>query len=332
MAKEDKNFVVEEGTVRITARAFANSAVENVTLPTTLKALGDKAFYGCENLQVVVFSSYQAPIFEEEYDVTHLTFDSLPMTGYLGEYEGLGISPYYMWNVTSNFTNFYFGANFVDYIGKLPNKLVMVKPANGQQYDTFIISQYFGAVVEGVNATMDVTLQVIAMIEKLPNPEQVTLQSEAAIVAARAAFNSLPNMDQQALVTNYSRLDSAEKMLNYLKSLEQDPPIDETHEKKGGCGSNILLSSCIVLVLAGVAGVAVWFFLKKKANGATNAAEVTETTDVVTEEALAEDVAETEEVEETETVEETVEQTEEVAEESADDNAIAEGLYTNDDE
>ena len=329
MAKEDKNFVVEEGTVRITARAFANSAVENVTLPSTLKALGDKAFYGCENLSVVIFTSYQAPIFEEEYDVMHITYETMPFTGYLSEYKGLGISPYYMWNVTSNFSNFYFGANFVDYIGTLSNKLVMVKPANGQYYNTFIMSQYFGAVVEGVNAAMEATLKVIALIETLPNPEHVTLASETAIAAARAAFNSLPNMEQQALVTNRARLESAESMLNYLKSTQKDEPIVEKPVTEGMPTWAIVLIVVGSVLVAGGAAVAVVFLWKKKANNASNGAETADVT--ATEEAVANDGVETETATE-ESAEETVEQTEEIAEESTEENVIAEGLYTDDNE
>ncbi len=241
MAKTDSSYVIEEGTVRVSARAFSGALVENVTIASTVKALGDKAFYGCNNLAAVIFTSYDAPLLEEEYDENYLLLSNLPFTGRMGEYEGLGISKYYMWNVTSNYTNFYFGANFVDYIGhENAGKLLMVKPANGKNYDSFIFSQYFSASVNGNNAMMDVTINVIAMINALPN--SITLDDEKAVIAAREAYNKLPNIEQQALVSNYSKLVSAEETIVYLKTRNEQPdtPADvETPDEKGcgGCNS-----------------------------------------------------------------------------------------------
>ena len=237
MAKAANTYVVVEGTTRITARAFAGAALESVTLASTLKSLGDKAFYGCEKLGVVIFKSYDAPLLEEEYDTSYLTYTNLPFTGKMGEYEGLGISKFYMWNITSSFNNFYYGANFVDRIGHIDNKIVMVKPANGQNYDTFIFSQYFGTTVTGNNAAMDGTLKVIAMIEALPEMTMITLADEAAIVAARAAFEQIPTLEQKALVLNLSKLESAEDMLIYLKP-SPDTPGDDSSDSSGNTDSD----------------------------------------------------------------------------------------------
>jgi hypothetical protein len=237
MAKTANTYVVVEGTARIAARAFAGAALESVTLASTLKSLGDKAFYGCEKLGVVIFKSYDAPLLEEEYDTSYLTYTNLPFTGKMGEYEGLGISKFYMWNITSSYNNFYYGANFVDRIGHIDNKIVMVKPANGQNYNTFIFSQYFGTTVTGNNAAMDGTLKVIAMIEALPEMTMITLADEAAIVAARAAFEQIPSLEQRALVTNLSKLESAEDMLIYLKP-SPDTPDDDSSDSSGDLDSD----------------------------------------------------------------------------------------------
>ena len=222
-ARKATSYTVVEGTARITARAFAGSELSSVILPSTLLSLGDKAFYECENLSTVIFLSYKAPILEEEYDTSYLTYENLPQTGYLAQYEGLGISPYYMWNVTSSFNNFYYGANFVNFIGHIDTKLTMVRPANGQYYDTFIMSQYFGTTVEGNHAAMDVTLNVMAMIAALRDAVNVTLADKEAIEAARAAYNSLPSEAQKSLV-DISRLEAAETILN---SYVVDPPVEE---------------------------------------------------------------------------------------------------------
>jgi hypothetical protein len=251
------SFVVPEGVVRIGGSAFRATTLESVTLPSTLKALGDKAFYECENLLVVVFQSYKAPILEEEYDEYYITYENMPLTGNYYGYEGLGVLPFYMWNIASNYNNFFFGANFLDYVGKVDRTLVMVKPVNGQNYDTFILSKYFAATIEGASAPTQDTANVIAKIAALPT--KITLEHESLVVAARAAFNSISSYEQQALVTNLAKLESAESMINYLKlKEEQNKPttdVPQKPEKKDeGCGSSTATwSVAVVLVLATVA-------------------------------------------------------------------------------
>lgn len=226
----DASYTVDDGTVRISARAFADSALKNVTLPTSLKSIGDKAFYGCDNLTIVIFKGYDAPMLEEEFVEGYANYLNLPYSGYYTTYvndeqvtvEGLGISGFYMWNAVGDPTNYYYGANFVDYIGHNDKQAIMVKPSNGQGYDTFIFSQYFGTTVLGNSAATDETMRVIAMIAALPKATEITLDDEAQIVAARAAYDSLPNLEQQSLVTNIADLTSAESTLAFLKP---DPPI-----------------------------------------------------------------------------------------------------------
>jgi len=253
----------------------------------------------------VVFTSYEAPLLEEEYDEQYLQITNLPYTGNNGEYQGLGIVDYYMWNATSNFNNFYFGANFVDYIGHIPNKIVMVKPANGQHYDTFILSQYFGTTVDGNNAATEDTLKVIGMIAALP--DSITLADEAAVKAARAAFNKIPSFEQQALVWNYSKLQSAESTIEYLK-LRDNPtenpegPVDE----KNTLPTHAIICIVVGSVLVVGCGVAVFFLIRllkeKKANVAAPAVEeiAVEKAESVAveqvEEPVMEEVVETEEI------------------------------------
>ncbi len=237
MLKDLREYTIYENTTRITAAAFAYSKLENVTLSNVLKSIGDKAFYGCDNLSVVVFTSYIAPKLEEEYDTSYLTYLNLPISGNLGEYEGLGISKYYMWNVTSNFTNFYFGANFKDYIGHNTGDLVIARPVNGQNYDSFIFGQYFDTVVYGASAPTLATLNVIKLINNLP--ANITLSSEAVITAAREAYNTITSTEQQALVTNYNNLVSAESTLTYLKNREeQNQPGGEDEPVKPAPNAN----------------------------------------------------------------------------------------------
>jgi hypothetical protein len=151
-----------------------------------VQSIGDKAFYGCDKLGTVIFLGYEAPRLEEEYDTAYITYENMPQTGYYNTKnrsdKGLGISPYYMW-MSSNFSYFYFGANFVDHIGHLDdnNSLVMVRPINGQHYDTFIFAQYFPTVVDGHYAPTEDTLKVIELIAALPDAADVTLAHKEQI-------------------------------------------------------------------------------------------------------------------------------------------------------
>jgi acetyltransferase-like isoleucine patch superfamily enzyme len=299
MLKEDKTYKVVEGTARITARAFYGSKIENVTLPLSLKALGDKAFFDCNSLSVVVFKSYDAPILEEDYDTSRLAYENLPMTGRIGEYVGLGIVKYYMWNPTAQFTNFYFGANFVDFIGDVDGDLVMVKPANGRKYNTFIFSQYFKTVVEGSNAATDETINVIALINAIPS--RVSLTDEETIVTAREAYDKITSFEQRALIAEvYPKLSNAESTLEYLKanagqgdssdsSEPEDSSTDSTVSSGEQSDANVSTNTngyvvaivCLSIAVVGVGCFAIFAFMRKGAgasketeNSGDNADEV----------------------------------------------------------
>ncbi|MBE6664085.1 MAG: hypothetical protein E7602_06265 [Ruminococcaceae bacterium] len=229
---ETQSVVIAEDTVRISAMAFAGSDVVRVTLSEVLNSIGHKAFYGCDKLVTVIFRSYEAPALEEEFDSAYYeTFENLPATGeyeftdYEGNkivYAGLEIVPYYMWNISDGkYSNVYYGANFVNQIGHGNPSLVMVRPTNGLYYETFIYSQYFKTVVDGIVAKQDATLLAIETINKLPT--QITLEDEDAVIRARELYDLAAAVDnQKPLITNYSTLVSAESTILALKSLEDD--------------------------------------------------------------------------------------------------------------
>lgn len=223
MASKLGTYTVKEGTARISANAFAGSKLSSVVLPTTLKSIGHKAFYGMENISVVTFLGLTAPILEEEYDESVLTYSNLPITGNMGAHEGIGITDYYMWNVTSRFNNFYFGANFSDYVGHVTKNITMVAPSNGQYYDTFIFNKYFSSFAKGSPARTEQTNEVIKLIDAIP--ESVSLAAEEVVQKARAAYDALSSTEQKSLVTNYTKLSQAESVLTYLKGQEK-PPIE----------------------------------------------------------------------------------------------------------
>ncbi len=241
--KEDIVFSVKEGTVRLSAQSFAfNPYLVSVTLPYELKSIGDKAFYQCDALRVVVFNSVSAPILEELFDLNYVDYDKHPQTGEIVEgVQGLGIVPYYMWSM--NETVFYYGANFVNYVGQQTQPLIMVSPANGENYSAFVISKYFTARTDGKVAPYTETLEAIAAIDALP--DYITLDNEAQVQAARAKYNAIVLTEQQALVTNYNKLASAESTIKYLHSLDDTRP--DIEEPKPLAEKNGTLIAMIVL-------------------------------------------------------------------------------------
>ena len=234
-AGNQKNVVIAEGTVRISAQAFNGSPIEHVVLPSTLKSIGHKAFFDCKSLSSVTFMSYRAPILEEEYDYSYwLSAENLPATGeylyqdaFTGEtlvYNGLGIVPYFMWNATEAPAVIYYGANFVDYIGHTSGSVTMIRPVNGEGYNSFILDNYFDLVIEGAAAADEITLAAISAINAIP--DNVTLADKALVEAAREAYDRIASYAQRALVTNLDKLLAAEQRisdLEYIQNGEGDP-------------------------------------------------------------------------------------------------------------
>ena len=301
--------VVAEGTVRITAMAFAGSDAEMVKLPYTVEAIGHKAFFACDSLKVVAFTSFAAPTLEEEFDSSYYeSFQHVPGTGEFGDYTdydgtevtitGMGLVPYYMWNATDGlYSNVFYGANFLDYIGYVDDKLTMIRPINGKDYDTYIYGQYFDLCVDGAAGADDTTLAAIEAISKIP--ERVTYEHKAIVEAARAAYAKIATTEQQALVSNYTVLVSAEQRIIQLTPTdeEQEPSDPEPAPTKG-----VAWLAWVVIGLC-VAGIAVVAVIEHKRNGAgekpAEAEAVAETAaEPAEEESLDDEVTEVPEAEE----------------------------------
>lgn len=232
--RNSEDVKVMEDTVRITSMAFAGTNVQMVTLPNTLEAIGHKAFYDCQNLTTVVFGSQQAPVMEEEFDMNYYdSMEHIPGAGDYGTYTkysgeeatitGMELVPYYMWNVVSGmYSNVYYGATFVDYVGYVENKLLMIRPENGEGYDSFIMDQYFDLCIDGPTAPDDVTMAAIRAIKNIP--AKVTYEQKHLVEAARAAYDKIATLAQQALVTNYADLVSAEQRIKALAPTDDVEP------------------------------------------------------------------------------------------------------------
>ncbi|MBE6618622.1 MAG: hypothetical protein E7626_02410 [Ruminococcaceae bacterium] len=281
-----KEIHVADGTVRIAAMAFAGADLTTVYFPKETASIGHKAFFGCDDLTLVVFASYKAPILEEEYDMVYFqSGQNLPATGIyqfndiegnLIEYAGLEIVPYFMWNATSNATNVYYGANFVDYIGHINGGLTMVRPANGQFYDTFIYGQYFTTKFDGASAADKITLDAIAAINKIP--EKVSLSDKATVLAAKEAYDKIATYEQLALVGDAltSKLTQAEKRIRDLEYLANqggntETPPEDIAPVTPETPSEPSMTMAFVIIGITVAMFGLLYLANKKKSGGENA-------------------------------------------------------------
>ena len=269
------NVQVADGTVRITAMAFAGTDVQMVTMPETVFSIGHKAFYDCRKLHTVVFGTYEAPILEEEYDpIRYESFENIPGAGDYGTYtdyegnevtiNGTGLIPYYMWNVTGGmYFDVFYGANFVDYVGNVENKLTMVRPVNGTNYDSYIYSQYFDMIIDGAQAPDKTTLAAIDAISSIP--ERVTYEQREIVEYARSLYGKVATLEQQSLVSNYADLVSAEQRIVALTPTEEGESTENVVEDVESINTGILVLIIVlsVIVLVIVAFVA-WCVLKAK--------------------------------------------------------------------
>ncbi len=270
-AGDQKVVKIADGTVRIADMAFADARITDVVAPYTLRAIGHKAFFGCDRLHSVTLTGFVAPVLEEMYDEslfnakTHIpATGSYPYTDNITmeelEYEGLAIIPYFMWNAGDQPQNIYYGANFVDYIGVGEGDLMLISPVNGEQYDSFIYGQYFSTFVDGAAAADDVTLAAIAAIDRIP--ETVTLADKAIVEAARAAYDRITGNEQRALVSNYDKLVKAERTIADYEALQETESGDETDtdtEKTPGLlanlGAETIALGALVILFAVAAAV-----------------------------------------------------------------------------
>ena len=259
---------IPEDTVRITSMAFAGSKVEMVQTPFTVEAIGHKAFFDCNALHTVILGSYDSPIMEEEFDPTYYdTLKHVPGSGDYGTYtdydgtevtiEPMGLIPYFMWNVTGGmYSNIFYGANFVDYVGYVEDKLTLIRPVNGVHYDTFILDQYFDVRIDGSQAPDEAAADAIRAIKAIP--ERVTWNDKATVEAARAAYDKVATTLQQGLVNNYSDLVSAEQRIKLLDPANQEKEEENKVVKNDESdGPNVGL--IIVLVLAVLLALALIF-------------------------------------------------------------------------
>ena len=190
MAKQDTEYTVLEGTTRIEfSAAYGNKYLEKVTLPSTLKTIGDFAFDGCTNLTTVVFRSYYAPVLEgsilgETPEVSYKTaadfvdFDLLYKYDYYYAAQGSVSTPFFYRNFKAN----------VGY--KDADGLVAILPDNCTGYDTLLYKAYFEISEETSGITAGkYAVDFMDAVNKLP--ANVDRFDKAVVTDAITAYNAL---------------------------------------------------------------------------------------------------------------------------------------------
>ena len=89
-------------------------------------------------------------------------------------------------------------------------------------------------------------------------PERVTYEHKALVAAARAAYAKIATTEQQALVTNYAALISAEQRIIALTP-EEKPEVQETPATIPDNGW-----MAVIVIVLGVAALATTLYLERK--------------------------------------------------------------------
>ncbi len=207
-AKRNSSYKVLEDTTRIGLHAAAgNRYLQEVTLPSSLKSIGDYAFYNCRSLTKVNFRSYYAPRLESAANVVeqirlnapedpseeYMTARDFPYFDELYRYDF-----YYRFQEAGEISYFY--GNYFAYrqFGSIvgQKKLTMQVPANSSGYDNFIYKVYFdeqkdanGNVVKGERTTDNFAQQFMDAVKALQKLGKIDRFASKQMEEAVTAFN-----------------------------------------------------------------------------------------------------------------------------------------------
>lgn len=175
---------VIEGTVRIDR--YAGNGNKNVTmiiLPDSLKAIGNYAFYEYDNLKVVEFRSFTAPILESEYNSKVKLSESDPGYKLLHKYFDLfGYEQCYL--------------TFINLVGKR-NPIGWILPENDdiEGYEGIIYEAYFGKISSAERSDYEAkNKNLITFYEnakKIAQINKVALTDEKLINKTLTAYNAI---------------------------------------------------------------------------------------------------------------------------------------------
>ncbi|MBQ7949219.1 MAG: leucine-rich repeat protein [Clostridia bacterium] len=227
LSLENKTLTVKTGTLRIDSYAFYGlnkDVLDKVTLPYTVNAIGDSAFYA-SGVKEYTFESIQAPTLETVY--RQEISDSIQSV--ISKLNG---AAYYKGYYNTNFEKeIYYYTKYV----REENKLIINYPTNGNGYTNHVYKLYFG--VRNAVGTLpeDETRMCTQIIDALPEASEVqgwtawdkTDDNKAKVEAlsetvktARLYFNNANSKaEQKAFITaeQENKLLAVEKALRSVK-------------------------------------------------------------------------------------------------------------------
>ena len=202
-AKSDLEFAIAEGTVRIEAYAFMNNDhLTKVTLPASLKYIGDFAFYSCDSLNTVVFKSYYAPVLEGSLMGTlpEINVDTV------GNITGFDILYKYDYEFAIEGRMYYslLYRQFKDAIGTAnATGMVAVIPENNSGYDALTYKAYFDISEETSGLTAG--KYAIAFNEAVAKlPENIDRFDKLLMDDAIVAYNALEKRAEEKMFVDAS--------------------------------------------------------------------------------------------------------------------------------
>ena len=227
--KNAKSYVVKEGTLRIYPYAFYGlnkNALNKVTLPYSVNAIGDSAFYG-SGITEYNFESIEAPVLESAYreeiatEINTLAQTSPTLSNYRGYYY-------------TNFETYLY--NFTAYV-KETSTLTMNYPTNGKGYDMHIYKLYFGTRNTAGIYMEDNTRECVSLINAMPTAEEVLAWKSLAkteeniqmikdfsevVKTARLYYN---NATESATQKDYMTAELTEKLESVESALREVKPV-----------------------------------------------------------------------------------------------------------
>ncbi len=230
-AKRDASYTVLENTGRIAYYgAFNNQYLTEVTLPKTLRTIGNYAFAECTRLTKVIFKSYYAPTLEGSITGDTINQEKVESDYNVGKFLELYKYDYYYRfedEISFYYRNLYDYYNFGAIASNKAANITYVIPENNDTvdengkklnrgYDSLLYKAFFNASEEN-SGTVDLAQYAIAFIDAVKAlPETVTRFDESLISTAITAYNAL-TAKGQAQMTEISN----ELLAKYTLSVTQ---------------------------------------------------------------------------------------------------------------
>ena len=214
-AKADEEFIIPDGTTRVEAQAaYGNEHLKKVVFAESVRSISDYAFYGCKNLETVVFNSYYAPVLEgmpsvpknEEVTINVDNVENFPGFKDLYKYS-------YEYMLEGSTYRRVFHANFKATVGSQGALgMTAIIPSVSDGYDSLIYKAYF-TFSENENSGVPAGKFALAFMEAVYRlPESVDRFDRLLIEAAINAYNALEGHAEEKTFVDATYYEKFEKL------------------------------------------------------------------------------------------------------------------------